>query len=46
MAFAAAVTKGRAIVEKCPGINSPISESDVYPVFDDKGRLVNSVFED
>jgi ATP/maltotriose-dependent transcriptional regulator MalT len=43
MAFAAAIMKGKASADKCPGLALPISENAVYPVFDDTGNLVNSV---
>lgn len=43
MAFAAAVMKGKAAADKCPGLALPISENAVYPVFDNSGNLVNSV---
>jgi len=43
MAFAAAIMKGKAATDKCPGLALPISENAVYPVFDDTGNLVNSV---
>jgi DNA-binding CsgD family transcriptional regulator/ArsR family metal-binding transcriptional regulator len=43
MAFAAAIMKGKAAADKCPGLALPISENAVYPVFDNSGNLVNSV---
>ncbi|OGQ93609.1 MAG: hypothetical protein A2464_06230 [Deltaproteobacteria bacterium RIFOXYC2_FULL_48_10] len=43
MAFAAAIMKGKAATDECPGLALPISENAVYPVFDDTGNLVNSV---
>lgn len=43
MAFAAAIMKGKAAADKCPGLALPIGENAVYPVFDDAGNLVNSV---
>jgi DNA-binding CsgD family transcriptional regulator/ArsR family metal-binding transcriptional regulator len=43
MAFAAAIMKGKASAEKCPGLALPIRVNAVYPVFDDTGNLVNSV---
>lgn len=43
MAFAAAVTKGKAVANQCPGLAQPMSESAVYPVLDGQGRLVDSV---
>nr|NJM00863.1 hypothetical protein [Desulfobacula sp.] len=43
MAFAAAIMKGKAAADNCPGLALPISENAVYPVFDDTGNLVNSV---
>jgi DNA-binding CsgD family transcriptional regulator/ArsR family metal-binding transcriptional regulator len=43
MAFAAAVTKGRTMADKCPHLAWPISETAVYPVLDNNGTLVSSV---
>ena len=43
MAFAAAIMKGKEGTDKCPDLALPISENAVYPVFDDTGKLVNSV---
>lgn len=43
MAFAAAITKGKVAADKCPSLASPISENAVYPIFDNNGKLVNSV---
>lgn len=43
MAFAAAIMKGKAATDECPGLALPVSENAVYPVFDDTGNLVNSV---
>ncbi len=43
MAFAAGVTRGRVMADKCPCLISPISENAVYPVFDKMGKVVNSV---
>ncbi len=43
MAFAAAIMKGKAGTDECPGLALPVSENAVYPVFDDTGNLVNSV---
>jgi DNA-binding CsgD family transcriptional regulator len=43
MAFSAAVAKGKAVADQCPGLAQPMSESAVYPVFDSQGRLVDSV---
>lgn len=43
MAFAAAVTRGRVMADKCPCLVSPISENAVYPIFDKMGKVVNSV---
>lgn len=43
MAFAAAIIKGKAAADKCPGLVSPMSENAVYPIFDNNGNLVNSV---
>ena len=43
MAFAAAVTKGQAMTDKCPSLALPISETAVYPVLDNNGKLVSSV---
>ena len=43
MAFAAAIMKGTAAADNCPGLALPISENAVYPVFDNTGTLVNSI---
>lgn len=43
MAFAAGVTRGTVMADKCPCLISPISENAVYPVFDKMGKVVNSV---
>ncbi len=43
MAFAAAISKGKVSVDKCPDIVSPINENAVYPIFDNNGNLLNSV---
>ncbi|MFA5903939.1 MAG: LuxR C-terminal-related transcriptional regulator [Desulfobacula sp.] len=43
MAFAAAVMQGKAGIDKCPDLTSPVRENAVYQVFDDTGNLVNSV---
>ncbi|MBA4320557.1 MAG: hypothetical protein C0412_19335, partial [Flavobacterium sp.] len=43
MAFAAAINNGKAAVDKCPSLASPISENAVYPVFDDNGNVASSV---
>ncbi len=43
MAFAAAIMRGKAATDECPGLALPVSENAVYPVFDDTGNLVNSV---
>jgi DNA-binding CsgD family transcriptional regulator/ArsR family metal-binding transcriptional regulator len=43
MAFAAALVKGRAPAQACPGLASPISESAEYPVLDSEGNIVDTV---
>jgi len=43
MAFAAAIMKGKSAADKCPSLASPAAENAVYPVFDNKGNIVNSV---
>lgn len=43
MAFAASVIKGKAVADQCTGLDSPISENALYPVFDTKGTIVSSV---
>jgi len=43
MAFAAAIMKGTEAADRCPSLASPISENAVYPIFDNKGNIVNSV---
>lgn len=40
MAFAGAVRTGRAILQQCPEIATPVAEKAVYPVYDDQGRVV------
>ncbi len=46
MAFAAALNRQRAGVSRCPGLSSPISLQAVYPVLDNKGRLLSTVAVD
>lgn len=43
MAFAAAVARGKTMADKCPSLARPISETAVYPVLDNGGKLVSSV---
>jgi len=43
MAFAAGVTRGTVMADKCPCLISPISENAVYPILDKMGKVVNSV---
>ena len=43
MAFAAAVSRGKATADRCPSLSRPISEAAVYPLFDQEGNLVSSV---
>ena len=43
LAFAAALSRGRAISAECPEFSKPISEKAVYPVFDKEGNLTSTV---
>ncbi|WDP91550.1 MAG: hypothetical protein HUN04_18325 [Desulfobacter sp.] len=43
MAFAAAVTKGKATADQCRCLARPMCENAVYPVFDKEGKLSHSV---
>jgi DNA-binding CsgD family transcriptional regulator/ArsR family metal-binding transcriptional regulator len=43
MAFAAALTTGKADADKCPSLDSPLNENAVYPILDNNGNVVNSV---
>lgn len=43
MAFAAAVAKGRAPANICPGLAEPMKEEAIYPVLDAQGNLSHSV---
>lgn len=43
MAFAAALMKGKAAVDRCPSLAEPASENAVYPIFDDNGKVISSV---
>lgn len=43
MAFAAALMKGKATTESCPSLTSPMHENAVYPIFDDDGRVENTL---
>jgi DNA-binding CsgD family transcriptional regulator/ArsR family metal-binding transcriptional regulator len=43
MAFAAALMKGKVSPDKCPSLESPISENAVYPILDNDGHIVDSV---
>lgn len=43
MAFAAALSQGKAHSEQCPGFSSPITETAVYPIYDREGNLASTV---
>lgn len=43
MAFAAALTQGKTISDKCPSLAMRISENAIYPIYDDQGRIVNTL---
>ena len=43
IAFAAALTKGKATPDKCPGLTSPMSESAQYPIFDNEGNIIDTI---
>jgi len=43
LAYAAALSKGQTRTEKCPGLNSPISQYAVYPVYSRDGNLATTV---
>lgn len=40
MAFAGAVRTGRAILQQCPEVVSPVAEKAIYPICDDQGNVV------
>jgi DNA-binding CsgD family transcriptional regulator/ArsR family metal-binding transcriptional regulator len=43
MAFAAALSKGTIPPDQCPGINKPIYENAVYPVYGKDGSLASTI---
>lgn len=43
LAFAAALSKGKASSIGCPGFSEPIAEKAVYPVFDKDGNLSSTL---
>ena len=43
MAFAAAVSRGKATADRCPYLSCPMSEAAEYPLFDQQGNLVSSL---
>ncbi|MBU0992451.1 MAG: response regulator transcription factor [Proteobacteria bacterium] len=43
MAFAAALSRGKTTADHCPGFASPIYEYAVYPVYDNDGKLTQTV---
>ncbi len=43
MAFAAGIIKGKVSADKCPDLVSPIRQDAVYPVFDNAGKIIDSV---
>ncbi|NNK02101.1 MAG: response regulator transcription factor [Desulfatitalea sp.] len=43
MAFAAALSRQRTSMLKCPQLTSPMAETATFPIFDDQGSLVRTV---
>ena len=43
MSFAAALRKGRTRPDRCPGLEEPMYEKAIYPIYDPEGRLVSTV---
>lgn len=43
MAFAGAVRTGRAIMQQCPELTTPVAEKAVYPVYDHRGHVVEKL---
>ncbi len=43
MAFAAALSRGRIPMDKCPYMVKPMEESATFPVYDEKGNLLRTV---
>lgn len=43
MAFAAALIQGKTLSDKCPRLAVHVSENAVYPIYDDQGRIVNTL---
>lgn len=43
MAFAAALSQGRADPGRCPGLDRPLFERAVYPVYDRDGNLLSTI---
>ncbi|GAB6904609.1 Transcriptional regulator, LuxR family [Desulfosarcina cetonica] len=43
LAFAAALSRGRTAMEKCPHLARPIEEKATFPVYDQQGKLVRTV---
>lgn len=43
MAFAAMLSKQRAVPSSCPHIGRPLNEQITYPIYDDQGNPVSSV---
>jgi len=43
MAFAAAVSRGKATADLCPDLSHPMSQTAVYPLLDGKGNLISSL---
>jgi len=43
LAFAAALSRGRTAMVKCPYMAAPLEEKATYPVYDSKGNIVRTV---
>ncbi|WP_170302454.1 LuxR C-terminal-related transcriptional regulator [Desulfosarcina widdelii] len=43
LAFAAALSRGRTSMAKCPHMADPLEEKATYPVYDSKGNLLRTV---
>ncbi len=43
MAFAADLTRGKAIADKCPGLDSPAGETAQFPILDSNGDITDAV---
>jgi DNA-binding CsgD family transcriptional regulator/ArsR family metal-binding transcriptional regulator len=43
LAFAGALSTGKATVRQCPGLGKPMEEKAVYPITDRQGRLAGTI---